>query len=307
MSTPNDIKEYLQQLREALAGADPALIQDALYDAEEHLRAELAERPGSNEADVLQLVAGSYGAPDEVASIYREQEIITQRALRMPLPRVRRSKLGRFFGVAADGHTWGALFYMLLALGTGFAYFVLAVGGVVLSAGLSLFIIGVPLVVMFVGMVRIMSLVEGRIVETMLGVRMPRRPLYAVRKMRLVKRISAMFTDLRTWTALMYMMLMLPLGIAYFSLATGLLGASLIAIASPLIMLPSALGLGDLYVSGQVMVDWGFGAHAIGWGDVTALVPFGILLLFATLHFVRGVGRLHGHLAKHLLVRCTLD
>lgn len=41
-SLPTTIPEYLDRLRAALAGADPALVQDALYDAEEYLRAELA-------------------------------------------------------------------------------------------------------------------------------------------------------------------------------------------------------------------------------------------------------------------------
>ena len=31
---PTSIPAYLDQLRRALAGADPALVQDALYDAE---------------------------------------------------------------------------------------------------------------------------------------------------------------------------------------------------------------------------------------------------------------------------------
>jgi len=42
---PRTIKEYLDSLRAALEGADPALIQDALSDAEIHLRAECAARP----------------------------------------------------------------------------------------------------------------------------------------------------------------------------------------------------------------------------------------------------------------------
>ena len=37
-SAPRSIDEYLKQLRAALEGEDPALIQDALYDAEEYLR-----------------------------------------------------------------------------------------------------------------------------------------------------------------------------------------------------------------------------------------------------------------------------
>ena len=84
MNAPRTINDYLEQLRSALRGADPALVQDALYDAEEHLRAELAEQPGRDEAAMLEHVVGSYGAPDEVAEIYRDQEIKIQRAIRPP-------------------------------------------------------------------------------------------------------------------------------------------------------------------------------------------------------------------------------
>jgi len=42
VNAPRSIDEYLKQLRQALEGQDPALIQDALYDAEEYLRAEVA-------------------------------------------------------------------------------------------------------------------------------------------------------------------------------------------------------------------------------------------------------------------------
>ena len=62
-------------------------------------------------------------------------------------------------------------------------------------------------------------MVEGRIVEVMLGERMPRRPVYADRERPLLKRIVAMFTDPRTWSTLLYMLLMLPLGIVYFTIA----------------------------------------------------------------------------------------
>ena len=97
-ATPNTLDDYLKALREALRGADPALVQDALYDAEEHIRTMIAERPGTSEAEVLAEVAGSYGAPDEVADIYRDTEIKITRALKTPPPRPasrRRSSSGR--------------------------------------------------------------------------------------------------------------------------------------------------------------------------------------------------------------------
>ena len=69
---PTTIPAYLDRLRRALEGCDPALAQDALYDAEDYLRSELAAHPGKTEAEVIAAVAGSYGAPDEVADIYRD-------------------------------------------------------------------------------------------------------------------------------------------------------------------------------------------------------------------------------------------
>ena len=124
-------------------------------------------------------VAGSYGAPDEVADIYRDTEVRVQTALRAPPPPPRKSVLGQFFGVLVDPHTYGSLFYMLLALATGIFYFTWVVTGLSLSLGLAILIIGIPFVILFIGATRILALVEGRIVEVMLGERMPRRPLYS--------------------------------------------------------------------------------------------------------------------------------
>ena len=60
---PTTIPDYLAQLRTALAGADAALVQDALYDAEEYLRSELAEHPDQTEAEVI---AVSWSMPEDV-------------------------------------------------------------------------------------------------------------------------------------------------------------------------------------------------------------------------------------------------
>ena len=235
---PTTIPEYLEHLRRSLAGADPALIQDALYDAEEYLRSELAENPGRSEAEVIAAVASSYGAPEEVADIYRDTEVTVQTALRAPPPKSRDSLLGRFFGVAADPRAYASLFYMVLALATGIFYFTWVVTGLSLSAGLAILIIGIPFVILFFGSVRILSLVEGRIVEVMLGERMPRRPLYNARGRSILQRIGDMFTDPRSWSTLLYMLLMLPLGVIYFTIAVTLGSLSLTMLLSPLALLP---------------------------------------------------------------------
>ncbi len=297
---PTTIPEYLDRLRAALAGADPALVQDALYDAEEYLRSELTEQaskggPGKSEAEVIAAVASSYGAPDEVAGIYRDTEAKVQTALKPPVPPKRTSPLGRFFGVAADPRTYASLFYMVLALATGIFYFTWVVTGLSLSLGLAITIIGIPLLILFFGSVRILSLVEGRLVEVMLGERMPRRPLYADRDKPLLERIKELFTDPRMWSTLCYFILMLPLGIVYFTIVVMGIATSLALIATPI---AAAFGF-----HGTVMMDgYDVWAMAAPWQWVAAVLA-GVLLLFITLHVVRLIGRWHGTLAKHLLVK----
>lgn len=301
---PTTIADYLDRLRRALAGADPALVQDALYDAEEYLRSELAENPGRSEAEVIAAVAGSYGAPDEVAEIYRDTEVTVQTALRAPPPPPRKSILGRFFGVAAEPRAYAALFYMLLSLATGIFYFTWLVTGASLSAGFAVLIIGIPFVILFLGSVRMLSLVEGRLVEVMLGERMPRRPLYSGHGKPWLERIKDMFIDPRTWGTLLYFLLMLPLGIVYFTVAVTLLSVSITFVAAPFLVwfgdVTTNTQLGGwqlLNIDGDVI-----GTSMHGWELPFGLVA-GVLLLFVTLHVARGVGRLHGQLAKHLLVK----
>ena len=161
---PRSIDEYLKQLRAALAGEDPALIQDALYDAEEYLRAEIASHPDKSEADVLELIASTYGAPDEVAAAYVDTEATAEGGSEDARPRrttTDPSVLRRFFGIYSDPRAYTSLFYMLLTLLTGMVYFTFVVAGLSLSLGLAVLIIGIPFFLAFIGISRVISLGEG--------------------------------------------------------------------------------------------------------------------------------------------------
>ncbi|MEP7043656.1 MAG: sensor domain-containing protein [Dokdonella sp.] len=296
-SMPRTIAEYLEQLRAALQGADPALIQDALYDAEDHLRSELAENPDKSEPEMLAKIASSYGAPDEVAAIYVDKEHQVQQALRSPPPPPRKSALGRFFGIAADPRAYSALFYMLLALPTGIFYFVWAVTGISLSIGLSILIFGIAFAVLFIATVRVLSLVEGRIIEVMLGERMPRRPLYSNTTKPVRARVLEMFTDPRTWSTLLYMLLRLPLGIFYFTVAVVGITLSLALMFAPVAAMLGHYGI----IDGGIRIDNQEYLPPLIVAPVAFLL--GVALLFGMLHLARGLGHLHGTLAKHLLVK----
>src|ERR1700753_1021499 len=106
-SAPRSIDEYLRQLRAALEGEDPALIQDALYDAEEYLRAEVGAHPDKSEADVLELIASTYGAPEHVAAAYRKSDAKVSAAISTP----RRRAGGRFWSVYLDPRAYTSLFF----------------------------------------------------------------------------------------------------------------------------------------------------------------------------------------------------
>jgi uncharacterized membrane protein len=291
--TPKTIDEYLEQLQTALKNADRAMAQDALYDAEEYLRSELAEHPEWDEATMLANVATSYGAPEEVAEIYRDKETQVESALRAPVVPQRRSPIGRFFAIFGDPLAYSSLFYMLLSLATGIFYFTWAVTGLSLSLGLCVLIFGIPFAVLFISTVRALALVEGRLIESMLGVRMPRRPLYADRGKPFTARIKAMFVDPRTWSTLLYMMLKLPLGIIYFTFAVIGLSLSLGLAVSPITK--AMFGIGIVNVD-----DYAFAPPL--WA-LPLTLPLGIVLLCLTLHLARGIGQMQGQLAKHFLVK----
>jgi uncharacterized membrane protein len=297
-TAPRSIEQYLAALRAALAGEDPALTQDALYDAEEYLRAEVAANAGRSESDTLELISSTYGAPEEVAEAYRTTEKQVRSALAPPPRKPARTAFGRFFSVYGDSRTWTALFYMLLALVTGVFYFTMTVTGLSTSAGLIILIIGIPFFLLFVGFTRVLALAEGRLVEGLLGQRMPRRPLYPAKGVPIFERIKQMLVDRRTWTTMFYFLLMLPLGILYFTIAVTGITTSLGLVAGSIAAVLFETGVGG--------GSWSIDDQVIYHGPSLLAAPFllagGVLLLTLVMHLVRAFGRGHGVLAKNLLV-----
>jgi uncharacterized membrane protein len=296
------IAEYLRQLREALAGEDPALMQDALYDAEEYLRAEVAAHPQKSEADVLELIASTYGAPDEVAVAYRDTEAKVKAALQPPAPRVppTPSAWRSFFGVFLDPRAYISLFYMFLSLFTGCLYFTFVVAGLSLSAGFAILIIGVPFFLVFIAMARVISLGEARLLEAITGERMPRRPPHPGAPAGWLSRIGSMLSDARTWTTLAYLVVMGPLGVLYFCIAVVGLALSVTFIASPILHALQSFGWvrQDIAVYGDGIPHW-----LITPGGEVFLLVAGVVLLTTLMHVARAVAHGHAKLAKALLAK----
>src|SRR2546430_17184770 len=94
----------------------------------------------------------------------------------------------------------------------------------------------------FIGIARVIALGEGRLLEAMTGERMPRRPVHPGPPASWWTRIGEMLADGRTWTTLLYLLIMLPLGIIYFAVAvTGVAVGFRLALA-PLVVLTHDFG-----------------------------------------------------------------
>lgn len=289
------VTEYLRLLKQELSGCDPATIQDALADAEEYLRDALAnDGAGVPEADPLAPIVEEFGLPEEIAGAYKKIQARIPSAL-APGAKARpsaRSPLARFFGILADPAAWGALVYLLLSLVTGVLYFSWGVTGLSTSAGLIILIIGLPFLVLFLLSVRGIALVEGRIVEALLGVRMPRRPLFVDKNLSWWERFKGLLFSRHTWMSLLYMLIMLPLGVIYFSLFVTLLALSLGLIVAPIV---------EIFSIGTFMT-WGDANYVLPKAWLPLLVVGGILILTLTMHLAKITGRFQGWLAKSMLV-----
>jgi uncharacterized membrane protein len=293
---PETVNAYLAQLRSALKGAPAGLISDALADCEDHLNSEIAQNPDQTEKQILAGVVETYGTPQEIAEEYRDMEHTISTPF--PQPETTSDRRFGFFNVVSDPRTYGALLFMLLALPTGIFYFTWTVMGIGMSLGFAVLIIGVPFFLLFIASIRVLSHVEGRIVEALLGVRMPRRlPASPSPEDALFAKIREAFTDLRTWSSLFYMLVRLPLGILYFIIATvglcfsiGITGVSIYSLVTG----ESHIQVGDAPYLAHML-------HTAPGLIVFAL--FGILMFFLVLHVARAIGWVHAKIAEGLLVR----
>ena len=298
---PNTVRDYLNALTAALRAekCPPGLIVDALNDCEEHLRNEIAQNPGVPEAEVLASVVETYGTPAEIAEEYKSMEASLTSG---PFPTSEMPPEERhygFFNVMTDPRTYGALIYMMLSLATGIFYFTWVVTGLSLSVGLFVLIIGIPFALLFIGSVRVLAHVEGRIVEALLGVRMPRKlpaPTNAGDE-GILARIKDALLDVRTWSSMFYLLLMLPLGIIYFVLAVAGLATSIGLVGGALEGLIT--GHVNIQMDGAPYLE-----HFLQTAPGLLVVGLvGALLFFVVLHIARGIGRLHARIAEVLLVR----
>ena len=291
-----NIDEYLERLKKELKGSDPALIQDALSDAEEHLRTALEESVDEThnikETDALQPLIERYGTPSEVATAYKEIESRVRPAFAVSGTRLPPSRRLKFFGIVADTGAWGAFLYFLLSGLTGCIFGLWAFMGACLSLFTLMLIIGIPVTGLFLLSIRGVALIEGRIVEALLGLRMPRRPLFLQRDLTWSQKFRVLVFESHTWKALAYMILRFPLGMFYFVATATMAAFSLKCFLYPL----------WYWGLGRPLITFSQAVYPPVW-SIPLISIAGLMMLPLILHLAKSAGKLHAKFAKFMLVQ----
>jgi hypothetical protein len=214
-------------------------------------------------------------------------------------------------GIWFDGRAWGALLYFG---GVGFivatACFVWAVtlGG--LAVGLLPTLLGLPVLVLLLGSARALCLMEGAVVQGLLGVRMPRRvqPVHGAADVGFWQRIWCWLKDVRSWLSLAYLYANFPVSVALFAITLTLAALSAAMVFGPLLQ---AAGLPFVSISSDdvtVRYLWtelkpaADGTIRLPMSLALSSVGLGLALATATLWLMRALGWVYGHVVQAIQV-----
>nr|WP_275976192.1 sensor domain-containing protein [Geothrix oryzisoli] len=202
-----------------------------------------------------------------------------------------------FFEVLATRRAYTTLLYLLGSMVTGILTFTYAVTGLSLSLGLAILIIGIPVAVAFLAGARLLSVAEVHLLKALVGADGSEAPALLPAGEGWLTRLKALVGDRRTWTSLLYFVLLLPLGVAYFTLLVTLLITGLALLAVPVLRL---LHLGASFTGDLGGIAW-ITAHP---GLAVVLCGLaGLALVPLTFHLALLLGRFQIWLARHLLIR----
>ncbi|MEV4748852.1 sensor histidine kinase [Streptosporangium amethystogenes subsp. fukuiense] len=218
------------------------------------------------------------------------ETVVSTPVVRTPLRR--RVPLGPNgpFGMFVDPMTWRAVPYLLVSLFHGLAWFAFLASVIPLSLALVIVWIGLPLLALTMLAWRGVAMLERRFLRLAFGVDIP-TPYRPSEGDNLFLRWKDMFVDPATWKDLLYLLLLLPIGIAEFTVSAVLwtLGLGLTVAPLPLLLL-----LGEpMTPIGELPID--SGPKAL----LCTLIGMGFLL--AALYATRGMAWLHGLFGAALL------
>ncbi|MFI6508299.1 sensor histidine kinase [Streptosporangium sp. NPDC050855] len=192
-------------------------------------------------------------------------------------------------GVLLDPTTWRAVPYLLGSMFYGLACFAFLAGTVPISLVLVIVWVGLPLLALTMLAWRGAAMLERRLLRTALGVDIP-DPYRPSEGDNLFLRWKDMFVDPATWKDLLYLLLLLPIGIAEFTVSVVLWTLGLALTLAPL---PSMLAGEPMNPVGGLVLDT--------VPEALLCTLAGLALVPVALYATRGMAWLHGLLGVALL------
>ncbi len=204
-------------------------------------------------------------------------------------------KFYNFFKVIIQSKTYLNIFYLLLSFILGIFYFVFLISGLSLGIGLSITLIGTPILFGTLLLWRVLAGFERQLTTSILNIDISFVP---VKKPEGIwGKIKAYLNDSFTWKSLIYLFIKFPLGIVSFVVLVTLLSVALGLIATPILYHLTEIGIlhGTFCVTSNniCFINSYFTSIIVG--------VVGVILLTIFLHALNGLARIHGLLAKSML------
>lgn len=207
--------------------------------------------------------------------------------------------------------------YLGVAFPLGTAYFVVLVTGFSISVSLSILVVGLPLFVVTLLVVRGLGAVERLLANHLLDTDIA-TPAYPFRDGSVLERLRALVVNRRTWSECGYLLLKFPVGIGLFVFLVTALTMSLTFLATPAFYDEPGLRVGifpatPVRLSPSLSVPWGdvlVGAElavtvsewaADSLADALLFSALGAVLLLLTLNIVNVLAWLSRQYTRTLL------
>lgn len=200
--------------------------------------------------------------------------------------------------------TYLQLLYLALAFPLGIAYFVALVVGFSLALPLTILLVGIPLFVLTVLLVRVLGALERRLANALLGTDIP-APGYPFQAGSASERLRGLVLNSRTWLESCFLLLKFPIGVASFVFLSTSLTTSLTFLATPFYYDRADVGIflsAPITVSSSLSIPWGdllvgakFAATVSTWAvdslaDALLASALGVVSLALTLVVINLVG-----------------
>ncbi len=207
----------------------------------------------------------------------------------------RASFWARTYGGLVDGQTWMSTLYLLLTLVTGVLWFVVTFTLLVTGVSTLIIWIGIPILLFTFWVVRFAAQAERSLIRTMIGIDIADPYRSIPDDTSFWGRWKLRATDPATWRDLVYLWLLMPLKILWFTVVVVMYGVALSLMATPILV---ANGLDAMMIDGAgdqflFVIDT--------MGEAWVAVAIGLLLLAIVPSTVRAIAQVQGGLARALL------